>query len=76
MLKRMVEAKLDQWRSEAILAAIQHGRKGGEFKTELWANSKTMVTPVTPWATVAHAIPLDTWEALRNTGWAYAFLTR
>ena len=73
-LTRMIVAKQDQWANEAILAAIQHGRKGGEFTSQTWANGTLMVTPVTAWATSAHAIPFGQWEALRASGWSYSFV--
>lgn len=71
-LSRMVDSKLAQWHSAAILAAIQHGKNGGEFTAQRWANGKIMVQPVTDWSTAAHAIPLAEFEALRDSGWSYS----
>ncbi len=61
--------KLDQWANGAELAAASHGRKGGEFKYEQWANGKIMVTPVAPWATAAHALPVEKFTRLKENGW-------
>ena len=68
-INTLLENKSKQWRLGAMTALARHGKDGGEFKTKLWANGETMVTPKTEWATAMHAVPRAIALEIYNNGW-------
>jgi len=59
----------NRWNREAEVNFCKCGASGVRFKTETWANGAVMVTPVTSYATAAHAIPRTRAIELWRAGW-------
>jgi hypothetical protein len=68
-LNQLVENKREQWSKAAMINFANHGKRGGEFKTEKWANGKVMVTPVAEWGTAMNAVSRDIAVAIFKNGW-------
>lgn len=66
-INQMVINKLSQWSMEALIFNAQHGAKGGQFVTRLWANGETMVGP--PGCRTNQEIPVNEFETLKANGW-------
>lgn len=67
MLKQAVSEKLNQWGREALLFCAAHGRKGGEFELNRWANGRVMAE--VPGARCNQAISPEELAELRANGW-------
>jgi len=71
MLKTQVAEKMSQWNREALLFCAMHGRKGGSFEINVWANGKTMVE--VPGARCNQAITLEDFVELKNSDWTFCY---
>lgn len=68
-MKKLVNAKRQQWNLAAMVSVARHGKEGGDFVTKLWANGQTMVKPNTEWATSMNSVPQEVFEAIKAKGW-------
>lgn len=66
-LSTAVEATMNRWNIEAILFCAAHGRKGGQFEFNRWANGKVMAE--VPGARANQAIPIETYIELHAADW-------
>jgi hypothetical protein len=66
-LNTMVEMTRDRWNREAILFCAMHGRKGGAFELNLWANGRLMAE--VPGARCNQAITAEDLETLKANNW-------
>lgn len=66
-LRAMVDAKLDQWASEAELNFARRGRNGEKMHRELWANGAVMVGH--EGALGNQMVPLERAIAIYKAGW-------
>ncbi len=71
MLKTAVAAKLSQWNREALLFCAAHGRKGGSFEINQWANGAIMVE--VPGARCNQAVTLEDFAALKDSDWTFCY---
>lgn len=67
----VVADTLARWELEAILFCAIHGKRGGKFVTESWADGRSMVgvpdSPANTW------IPSERFARLEANGWKFCY---